>query len=65
MTRATDLSLRFATELRGYGASLPDDFLAAANSLEPRLAPEDLDAWAQAGIDLAASSLRAWEAAAE
>ncbi len=65
MSRATDLSLRYATELKGYGASLPDDFLAAANALEPRLPGAELDAWAQAGIDLAASSLRAWEAAAE
>ncbi|MGE3858336.1 MAG: hypothetical protein AB7G21_15390, partial [Dehalococcoidia bacterium] len=65
MSRATDLSLRYAAELKGYGASLPDDFLAAATALEAHLPGEALDAWAQAGIELAASSLRAWEAAAE
>jgi len=43
MSRATELSLRYATELKGYGASLPDDFLAAANALEPRLPAEALD----------------------
>ncbi|RLT38148.1 MAG: VWA domain-containing protein [Chloroflexi bacterium] len=65
MSRASDLSLRYATELKGYGASLPDDFLTAATALESQLSAEELDAWAQSGIDLAASSLRAWEAAAE
>ena len=65
MSRTTDLSLRHAVELQGYGASLPDDFLAAAAALEPRLSEVDLGAWARFGIDLAASSLRAWEAAAE
>ncbi len=65
MSRASDLSLRYATELKGYGASLPDDFLTAATALESQLSSEELDAWAQSGIDLAASSLRAWEAAAE
>ena len=65
MSRATDLSLRYAAELNGYGSSLPDDFLAAATALEPRVPTADLDAWAQSGMELAASSLRAWEAAAE
>ena len=65
MSRATDLSLRYAAELQGYGASLPEDFLTAATALESRLPAEALDAWAQCGIDLAGSSLRAWEAAAE
>ena len=55
MTRATDLSLRYAAELQGYGASLPDDFLAAATALEPRLPGADLDAWAQSGMALAGS----------
>ena len=65
MSRATDLSLQYAAELQGYGASLPDDFIAAATALESRLPVADLEAWARAGIDLAGSSLRAWEAAAE
>ena len=65
MSRATELSLRYAAELKGYGAALPDDFLTAATALESRLPAEALDAWAQSGIELAASSLRAWEAAAE
>ena len=65
MSRATDLSIQYATQLQGYGASLPEDFLAAATELEGRLTPADLDAWAAAGIELAGSSLRAWEAAAE
>ena len=65
MTRAADLSLEFAEELRGFGASLPEDFAAAATALEPRLSEARLEDWARAGMELAHASLRSWEAAAE
>lgn len=65
MTLSSDLISRFAPELRGFGASLPDDFSAALNTLESRLGPDELERWAQDGIALANASLRSWEAAAE
>jgi nitric oxide reductase NorD protein len=65
MTLAADLSARYAAELRGYGASLPDEFEAAAAALEAHLDAEQLDAWASAGVTLANHSLRSWEATAE
>ena len=65
MTRAADLASQHADELRGFGASLADDFAAAVAALEPRLAEDALEEWARAGMDLARASLRSWEAAAE
>ena len=65
MTLSSDLVTRFAPELRGFGASLPDDFAAALTALEASLSAEELERWAQDGIALANASLRSWEAAAE
>jgi nitric oxide reductase activation protein len=65
MTLASDLTARYAPELRGFGASLPDDFAAAAEALERVLDESQLDEWARAGVELANHSLRSWEAAAE
>ncbi len=65
MSLADDLLTRYAGDLRGFGASLPDEFAAAARALEPQLPPEELDRWAAAGVALAHHSLRSWEAAAE
>ena len=65
MTTATELTERHAAELRGFGASLPDDFGTAAAALEHELSSEQLDRWAETGITLANHSLRSWEAAAE
>ncbi len=65
MTLSSDLVTRFAPELRGFGASLPDDFAAALTALEASLDVEELERWAQDGIALANASLRSWEAAAE
>lgn len=65
MTLLSDLNIRYAPELRGFGASLPDDFSAALAALEPQLGTEDLDRWAKDGVALANHSLRSWEAAAE
>ena len=65
MTLADDLTTRHGAELRGFGASLPDEFTSAARALEGTLSAEDLDRWAAAGVALAHHSLRSWEAAAE
>ena len=65
MTRAIDLSTQYAEELHGFGASLPEDFAAAAAALESRLSEAHLEDWARAGMELAHASLRSWEAAAE
>ncbi len=65
MTTAAELVERHSAELRGFGASLPDDFAAAAAELESQLSEEDLSRWATTGIALANHSLRSWEAAAE
>ena len=65
MTLLTDLSSRFAPELRGFGASLPDDFAAGLAGMEAFMDAADLEQWAQDGIALANHSLRSWEAAGE
>ena len=65
MSAADGLISRHEAALRGYGPSLPDDFAAAVRALEPILAPEDLERWVEAGVDLASRSLRSWEAAIE
>ncbi|MEX2031881.1 MAG: hypothetical protein WEA81_03340, partial [Dehalococcoidia bacterium] len=65
MTTAADLAARYGPELRGFGASLPDDFAAAATDLQRTLDADQLDLWARDGIALANHSLRSWEAAAE
>ena len=65
MSRADDLTDRYADALRGFGASLPEDFSAAARSLQEPLSAEQLERWAETGIALAHQSLRSWEAAAE
>jgi nitric oxide reductase NorD protein len=65
MTLSSDLITRYSPELRGFGASLPDDFSAALATLESSMSAEDLERWAQDGILLANASLRSWEAAAE
>ena len=54
-----------AAELRGFGASLPDDFSDARRSLQQRLSADELERWAETGVALANHSLRSWEAAAE
>ena len=65
MSIADDLTARYAADLRGFGAALPDDFATGVRAMAAHLPDDDLEAWARAGIELANSSLRAWEAAAE
>ncbi len=61
----TQLQERYAGELKGFGASLPDDLALGLAGLESRLDDAQLDRWARAGVDLANHSLRSWEASAE
>jgi len=65
MSIADDLTARYAADLRGFGAALPDDFATGVRAMAGQVTDAELEAWAQAGVDLANSSLRAWEAAAE
>ncbi|MDA0302160.1 MAG: hypothetical protein O2822_06500, partial [Chloroflexi bacterium] len=65
MSLASDLTVRFAPELRGYGASLPDELATALQGLESRMSEAELVQWAEDAISLATASLRSWEAAAE
>ncbi|MFN8638272.1 MAG: VWA domain-containing protein [Dehalococcoidia bacterium] len=65
MSPAQDLVERFSPELRGFGASLPEEFSAALNALDATLDDSQLERWASQGVGLAHHSLRSWEAAAE
>ena len=65
MSIADDLIARYTADLRGFGAALPDDFATGVRAMAAHLTDGEIQAWAQAGVDLANSSLRAWEAAAE
>ncbi|MPZ98448.1 MAG: VWA domain-containing protein [Dehalococcoidia bacterium] len=65
MTLSADLTAQYASELRGFGASLPDDFARGIEGVSPSLDEVQLERWARAGVELANSSLRSWEAAAE
>lgn len=65
MSPSGELIDRFGPELRGFGASLPDEFGIACAALEDALSAEQLDQWASQGVALAHHSLRSWEAAAE
>ena len=65
MTLADDLVERLGPGLRRLSPTLPDDLAAGARELEGRFDPEELEQWAQAGVELADHSLRSWEAAAE
>jgi len=56
---------RYANELKGFGASLPDDLATGLAGLESRFDEAQLDRWAKAGVALANHSLRSWEASAE
>ncbi len=65
MSSAQTLTAQYAAELRGFGASLSDDFSEAALALQGRLSEDELERWAATGVALANHSLRSWEAAAE
>ena len=65
MSIAEDLIARHAADLHGFGASLPDDFAVGVLAISNFFPEDDTEAWAKAGVDLANSSLRGWEAAAE
>jgi nitric oxide reductase NorD protein len=65
MSSAAELRARYAPDLKGFGASLPDDLSLGLGGLESRYDEAQLEQWAQAGIVLANHSLRSWEAASE
>src|SRR5688572_8591693 len=65
MSATAELVARYAPELRGFGASLPDEFAEALESLAGTLDAEQLERWAAQGVALAHHALRSWEAASE
>ena len=65
MSSAAELSARYAPELKGFGASLPDDLALGLSRLAGRYDEAQLEQWSQAGIALANHSLRSWEATSE
>ena len=65
MTNVEELTRRYGEQLRGFGASLPDDFAQGATALAEQLDDAQLESWAAEGVALANHSLRSWEAAAE
>src|ERR1700756_1991231 len=65
MSVADTLAARHDAALAQRGVALREEFLEAARELERLLEPAQLDRWAQTGADLAAQSLRSWEAASE
>jgi nitric oxide reductase NorD protein len=65
MSSAAELSARYAPDLKGFGASLPDELVLGLDGLEGRYDEAQLEQWVQAGIALANHSLRSWEAASE
>jgi len=60
-----DLHERYASELKGFGASLPDDLALGLAGLESHFDEAQLERWVRAGVELANHSLRSWEASAE
>ena len=65
MTNVEELTRRYGEQLRGFGASLPDDFARGATEASEHLDDAQLETWAAEGVALANHSLRSWEAAAE
>ena len=65
MGNVEELTRRYGEQLRGFGASLPDDFAQGATALADQLDDAQLESWAAEGVALANHSLRSWEAAAE
>ena len=65
MTNVEELTRRYGEQLRGFGASLPDDFAQGAAAASEHLDDAQLETWASEGVSRANHSLRSWEAAAE
>ncbi len=65
MSAADTLADQYAAALAQRGVVLRDDFIEGARALEDVLDPADLERWASVAADLAAQSLRSWEAAQE
>ncbi len=63
--KTVQLQAQYADELKGFGASLPDDLALGLAKLELRFDEEQLEHWVRGGVDLANHSLRSWEASAE
>jgi hypothetical protein len=55
----------FEQELKRFSKATADQFRASVKLLQGQLSDEELNNWAQEGIEIAKSSFRGWEAAGE
>ena len=55
----------FEPELKRFSKATADQFRASVKLLKDRLSDEELNNWAQEGIEIAKSSFRGWEATGE
>lgn len=55
----------FEPELKRFSKATADQFRASAKLLKDRLSDEELNNWAQEGVEIAKSSFRGWEATGE
>lgn len=65
MSIVGELLARHHERLSGFPAPLEQHYEAALRALAPRLTPNQLQSWAETGVELTALSLRSWEAAVE
>ncbi|MBK7725110.1 MAG: VWA domain-containing protein [Dehalococcoidia bacterium] len=65
MTIVGELLARHHERLSGFPAPLEQHYEAGLRALSPRLSPNQLQSWAETGVELTALSLRSWEAAVE
>lgn len=65
MTIIGELLARHHERLSGFPAPLEQHYEAGLRALAPRLSPNQLQSWAETGVELTALSLRSWEAAVE
>ena len=65
MSSVEALHDQYSQELKGFGASLPDDLLQGLQGLSEIYDQSQLEQWVKIGVNLAHHSLRSWEATSE
>ncbi|MBN9492497.1 VWA domain-containing protein [bacterium] len=65
MSIVTDLVARNHERLSGFPAPLEQQFEEGLRALSSRFSPNQLQSWAETGVELTSLSLRSWEAALE
>ena len=65
MSTPEELKARHAERLRNFGLSLPEELGSGAALLQEHLSEEQLERWAETGVEMANHALRSWETAEE